>query len=194
MGKWYYRSKRVLYHFQVTLYTDPKDEKIYPCYFYPELKESVTDKCKLNTHHINTVKEYAEEFMEITEKLRNNWYKLKYAVQYFHATYKLLYSVLDIYCGERNTKIFYHNLVMGPRKISENCEILKILCPFIIGQCEQIAVLLKNTMRVKFQDLMTKLFSRINRAMERLSMICLYASDHYDTKMVPYSYINLCQK
>lgn len=145
------------------------------------------DKMKQNTKTLSITRQHLEDLIEIENKIPKHWYKLKYAVGYMHATYRLLHSVLSIYAPECNTRNQYHYLIFGPRRIGLNHRILRVLLRSVLHKLRHLGEKIHETLRVKFQDIMTRILTRINRAIRTFWDIYWNASDIYDSKLTPYS-------
>ena len=83
-----------------------------------------------------------KEISHRSEYIHKYWYNLKFYTHTLHAVYRLLHELLET-CGNDavSQKCSYHNLLHGPRSISENQEILKHLLKYVDLQVNCIGTL-----------------------------------------------------
>ena len=65
-------------------------------------------------------------------------------------------------------KVIYHNLIYGPRPVTQNMEIFKHLCKFISIQLDLVACQLKFFLCVNFQNTLTKLLFCLTQFLEKV--------------------------
>ena len=110
---------------------------------------------------IHKLQSLLTDILERKSYLEKFWYSLKYIVHCMHALYKLFYKILQVYgIPGMASRCKYHHLVHGPRKIRDNMEILKNIIAFIDIQLGMIYSLLKFSLKVKFQDQVSRLLCR----------------------------------
>ena len=143
--------------------------KIHQDLFEPGVLLSVQDKWYLNLRMLDKVIYLLREIRNKNHFLHLYWYSLKYMMCALHAVYKLLYKILKVYGNTSMCwKNKYHNLVHGPRKISENVTIFSSLLAFIDIQLGLIGSIVWLSCDIKLQDQMSQIFYRLMHFWTRL--------------------------
>ena len=137
------------------------NRKIHPDFYQKGVLVSAKGKQTFNIQMIHKLQSLLTDILERKSYLEKFWYSLKYIVHCIHALYKLFYKILQVYgIPGMASGCKYHHLVHGPRKIRDNMEILNNIIAFIDIQLGMIYSLLKFSLKVKFQDQVSRLLCR----------------------------------
>ena len=106
--------------------------ELFPDYFEPNMMVTTKYKQTMNLRIIDKLHYLIGEMKFKENYVENYLYNLKYMVKALHGVYLLLYKILKTYgnsamCPKNN----YHNLIYGPRPVTQNMDIFKHLCKFI---------------------------------------------------------------
>ena len=131
--------------------------KIYSSVLNCRILESAIDKKELNITLISELRSITSHIKRRTSYLHLFWYNLKYFLHTLHGSYRLLYKILHTF-GDSNIckKCHYHDLVYGPRPITENVAIFTSLVDFISLQLCYIEAILRFRLNVKMHDTVTR--------------------------------------
>ena len=166
---------------QVTLFTEPEDEKIYPDYFNIEELISVRQKSARLLIIIDRTWDRLKEIATFEISLHKYWYKLKKTVEWLHRVYKLLYAVVKTFITKINSRCSKHNLLYGPRNITTNVCLLRELLILNAKKVKIIREMVKVQLQPNFLNNMASCFVKINRSADKLFNIYWTNLDRFDS-------------
>ena len=143
--------------------------ELFPDYFEPNIMVTAKYKQTMNLRIINKLHYLIGEIKFKENHVEKYWYNLKYMVKALHGVYHLLYKILKTYGNSAMcSKSDYHNLIYGPRPVTQNMDIFKHLCKFISIQLDFVGHQIKFSLCVNFQNTLTKLLFHLTQFLERV--------------------------
>ena len=111
---------------------------------------------------LDKINYFVDEISKKKGTIHLYWYSLKYFVWCLHGVYRLLYKILWKYGNSSMCwKNKYHNLMNGPRAISENLEIFTDLIRFIIIQVGLIGAMVRLSSNINMHNQMNCLLYQL---------------------------------